>query len=248
MSDLLGTVARAISVLRVVAEAKSSVGVKEVSQLLDLPMATTHRLLDLLSREGFIERNSNSRRYTAGPEFFRVSNLVVRKASSASVVQPVLDQITESSSETSVFAAYVDSKQQVAFIGKSDSPQPLRLRVSLFLPLPLEWDAITIAILAQLTPDLQDRALAALRKSMAQRALKKSAIEEQLLALKETGYASTLSAYFPEAVVIAAPLALPPGNAIGSIAMLVPKLRFRRTRQSEYGDMLRMASRRLIGS
>jgi DNA-binding IclR family transcriptional regulator len=54
MSDALGTVARTLSVLRIVAEAKTSVGVKDVADALQLPMSTSHRLLDLLLGAGFV--------------------------------------------------------------------------------------------------------------------------------------------------------------------------------------------------
>ena len=55
MSDALGTVARTLSVLRIVAEAKTSVGVKDVADALQLPMSTSHRLLDLLLGEGSLD-------------------------------------------------------------------------------------------------------------------------------------------------------------------------------------------------
>ena len=79
MTEALGTVARTLSVLRVVAEAKGTVGVKDVADALGLPMSTSHRLLDLLLEAGFVQKEQIKRRYAIGSDFFRLANLIAHK-------------------------------------------------------------------------------------------------------------------------------------------------------------------------
>ena len=121
MTETLGTVARTLSVLRVVAEAKGSVGVKDVADALGLPMSTSHRLLDLLLEAGFVQKEKVKRRYVIGSELFRLANLVAHKTSYASLVQPLLDELARETGETALFAAYLPAQHCVAYAAKSDS-------------------------------------------------------------------------------------------------------------------------------
>ena len=146
MTETLGTVARTLSVLRVVAEAKGTVGVKDVADALGLPMSTSHRLLDLLLEAGFVQKEQIKRRYAIGSEFFRLANLIAHKTSYASLVQPILDELARETGETALFAAYLPAQHCVAYAAKSDSPNSLRFRIDLFQKLPLEWGSTGLAV------------------------------------------------------------------------------------------------------
>ena len=136
MTEALGTVARTLSVLRVVAEAKGTVGVKDVADALGLPMSTSHRLLDLLLEAGFVQKEQIKRRYAIGSEFFRLANLIAHKTSYASLVQPILDELARETGETAMFASYVPARHCISYAAKSDSPNSLRFRIELFQETP----------------------------------------------------------------------------------------------------------------
>ena len=56
-----GTVARVTMLLRVLAEAKGPASLTDISERMKLPVSTTHRLLNLLLDQGFVERGRGSR-------------------------------------------------------------------------------------------------------------------------------------------------------------------------------------------
>ena len=138
MKETVGTVARALAVLSAVAESEGSVGVKDIAVALDLPMSTSHRLLDLLLDVGFVQKEKQQRRYAIGPEFFRLANLVTHKTSLASRLQPVLDELTKETGETAIFAAYLPAELKATYVAMSNSPNSLRFRIDLFQKTPLE--------------------------------------------------------------------------------------------------------------
>jgi DNA-binding IclR family transcriptional regulator len=248
MTETIGTVARTLSVLRVVAEAKGSVGVKDVADALQLPMSTSHRLLDLLLEAGFVEKEMVKRRYAVGAEFFRLANLVTHKTSLATRVQPLLDELARQTGETALFGAYLAGPQAMAYAAKSDSPQPLRFRIDLFQQAPLEWGATGIAILAFLPEQVQAEVLAHARPSpVTGRRLARAAFLERLAEVRRDGSAVTEGEKLPDSIGIAVPLETTPGNVVGSIALTVPKVRFARAKTKGYVDLLRRAAARFSG-
>jgi DNA-binding IclR family transcriptional regulator len=246
MSDALGTVARTLSILRIIAEAKTSVGVKDVADALQLPMSTSHRLLDLLLGEGFVQKDVARRRYAIGSELSRLANLVSAKISFSSLVQPLLDELTRETGETALFATYLPAQHAMTYTAKSDSPQPLRYRINLHEHLPLEWGATGLAILAFLPEEIQTEVFAASQPSPASgRRLTRKAFYERLQIVKQDGFAVTESEKLPDSIGIAAPIETAPGHVIGSIGFTIPKVRFSRNKQKLFSELVRSASARI---
>jgi len=246
MSDALGTVARTLSVLRIVAEAKTSVGVKDVADALQLPMSTSHRLLDLLLGAGFVQKDVARRRYAIGSELSRLANLVSAKTSFSSLVQPLLDELTKETGETTLFATYLPAQRAITFTAKSDSPQPLRYRINLHEHLPLEWGATGLAILAFLSEDIQAEVFSTSQTSpITGRRLTRKAFYERLEIVKRDGFAVTESEKLPDSIGIAAPIETSPRHVIGSIGFTIPKVRFSRNKQKTFSDLVCRASARI---
>jgi DNA-binding IclR family transcriptional regulator len=243
MSEQIGTVARALSVLRVIAEAKAQVGVKEVSDALALPMSTSHRLLDLLAEAGFVEKEKIRRRYGVGSEFFRLANLVTQKVSIPSLVQPLLNELTAKTGETALYTSYLSAHHTAAYAAKCDSPHSLRFRISLHVEMPLEWGATGLAILAFLPEDVQGDVFARARPSpVSGRKLAREAFFKRIATVRRDGFAVTEGEKLPDSIGIAAPLETIPGSVVGSIALTIPKIRFERAKARYYGDLVRRAA------
>ncbi len=248
MTEPLGTVARTLSVLRVVAEAKGSVGVKDVSDALGLPMSTSHRLLDLLLEAGFVQKERVKRRYAIGSEFFRLANLVAHKASYASLLQPLLDELARETGETALLATHLPAQHCVAYAAKSDSPDSLRFRIDLFQQTPLEWGSTGLAILAFLPEEEQAAAFTRARPSpVTGRRLTRAAFAERLATVRRNGFAISEGEKLPDSVGIAVPLEAMPGDIVGSLALMIPKVRFSPSKTRGYVQLLRRAAARFSG-
>jgi DNA-binding IclR family transcriptional regulator len=248
MTEALGTVARTLSVLRVVAEAKGSVGVKDVADALGLPMSTSHRLLDLLLEAGFVQKDKAKRRYAIGSELLRLANLVTHKASYAALVQPILDELARETGESAIFASYVPARHCISYAAKSDSPNSLRFRIELFQETPLEWGSTGLAVLAFLTEEEQAAAFArAMPSPVTGRRLTRAAFAERLAVVRRNGYAFTEGEKLPDSVGIAVPLEAIPGEIVGSLALTLPKVRFAQSRTRGYVHLLRRAQARFSG-
>jgi DNA-binding IclR family transcriptional regulator len=248
MTEITGTVARTLSVLRVVAEARGSVGVKDVAQALQLPMSTSHRLLDMLLEAGFVQKERARRRYAIGSEYFRLANLIAHKSSFASLIQPLLDELAKETGETALFTVYLPGQRGAAYAAKSDSPNSLRYRIDLFRQLPLEWGATGLAILAFLPGQEQAAVCEHLRPSpMTGRSMTQAAFWERLEIVRRQGFAVTEEERLPDSVGVAVPLEATPGELIGSLGLTIPKLRFVRARTKPYVQLLQRTAVRFSG-
>lgn len=239
MTDSPSTIVRAMSVLRVVADGSGSVGVKDVSDALGLPMSTSHRLLDLLVESGFVEKDRKQRRYNVGLEFFRLAQIVTQKTSLSSLLQPILDDLAAATGETAIFAAYLASEACMTYAAKSDSPHVLRFRISLSTHLPLEWGASGLAILAYLPAAVKARVLEKSRPSpVAGTRLTSDELDARLDAVRQRGYAISRSEKLPDSVGVAAPLRSTLGKVLGSVALTIPTIRFAPEKTDQYAELL----------
>jgi DNA-binding IclR family transcriptional regulator len=240
VAETLGTVARALSVLTVLAESKDAVGVKDIASALDLPMSTSHRLLDLLQEGGFVQKDAQRRRYTVGMEFLRLANLVTQRIPFSTAVQPVLDRITKETGETTIYAEYLPTTRAVMYSAKADSTHALRFRITLFQESPVEWGASGQAILAFLPAEVQKDVQTASRPSpLSKQRLSRTAFFERIEFVRKNGYAISEGEKLPDSIGIAVPVLLGADQIGGSITLTIPKVRFARARLAGYIDLLR---------
>lgn len=236
----MGTVARAMSVLTFMAESKDLVGVKDVAAALDLPMSSSHRLLELLQEAGFVDKDQGRRRYTIGMEFVRIANLVSQRTSYAAAIQPVLERITKETGETTMYAEYIPSKRMVMYAAKSDSPQSLRFRIDLFQEVPVEWGASGCAILAFLPPDVQAEIQAAGRPSpVTKKRMPKAVFFDRMKAIRRNGYATSEGEKLADSCGVAVPVMFGADQVTASITLTVPKVRYIRSQLSDYVALLK---------
>jgi DNA-binding IclR family transcriptional regulator len=244
MSETPGTIERVLSLLTLIAESRRSMGVKDVSDALQLPMSTSHRLLDLLLEAGFVEKDEARRRYSIGLEFFRLASLVTQKTSYPELIQPILGQITAKTGETSIYTTYLSAQRATMYSAKSDSSDSLRFRITLFQQMPLEWGASSLAILSYLPADIQEEAFANTNPSpTGRKRLSRAAFFERIETVRRSGFAFTESEKLLDSIGIAAPVMIAEANVVGSIALTIPKVRFVQSKLEPYATIVKQSAK-----
>ncbi len=245
-ADTSGTVARTLAVLTVMAESGGSVGVTDVATALDLPMSTSHRLLDLLRGAGFVERDAAQRRYRLGLQFLRVANLVTQNTSFARLCQPTLERIMEETGETALYCEYLADQHMVVYAAKSDSTHSLRYRITLFDPAPVECGASGLAILSFLPSPVRERVCATPRPSpLSGKRLSSSALADQIKTTRHKGFALSSGEKLPDSIGIAVPVRMSGERPIGSLTLTIPESRFARSKLKAYVALLSQEARLL---
>lgn len=224
--ETLGTVQRVVHVLRHVAEAGETT-IKDISATLGLVPSTCHRMLDLLSRDGLVERNPAARSYGVGPEFFRLAALVHSKHDTRTLARPFLQQIVDTCDETAILSLYVPAERRMIFADKVDSSQLLRYQLPMNKLLPLLWGASSRAILAFLPADEVERIYAISESAPAsgEKRPPHDLLLTELALVRERRYAITRGQKVVGALGINAPVFGVTGSVIGSIGVTMPEQR-----------------------
>jgi len=91
---------RAFRILDVLAEADRELGATEVAERLRLHKSTTHRLLVILERQRFIEKNTDNAKYRLGWRLFELGALAVSRLDLYSLARPYVSRLMEQTGET----------------------------------------------------------------------------------------------------------------------------------------------------
>lgn len=237
--DALGPVARALHLLRALAEADEPRSATELAAMVGLPTSTTHRLLQLLREHAMVELDQVGRRYRPGLEYYRLGALVVAKQPIAETARPFMQAIVEHADESCLLGLYLPQTHKMTFAEQVESSHALRFTIPMHVPIELVWGCSGRVILAHLP---EDEVVAALQAAGPSPVLgtpppKRKAFASDLAAIRERGWDFTRGEKIPESVGLAAPVFTARG-VIGSLSLTIPAARFVEDRREGLGELL----------
>ena len=147
----VGTLARGLDILELLAAEGPELTQKEISERLALPVPTVHRLTKLLLERGWLVRDASSRRLRLGLGVARLLPALLSGLSLPELARDHLRAMAEQSGET-VNLAVLDGGEVVYLVSESGS-RLLTLRSSVGLRLPVHCTALGKCLLAQLPAD-----------------------------------------------------------------------------------------------
>lgn len=115
---------RALNLITAIAETSRPLSAPELSEMLDLPKPTVHRLCQKLEGEGYLIREPGGKKYTVGPRLFGLGLGIVRSGLSAER-HAILTNLVDDIGETCNFTAPV--RDEVYYIDRVEARWPLRL-------------------------------------------------------------------------------------------------------------------------
>ena len=128
------TVDKALNLLKYFSIENPEWGLSDLARTAGMDKATTLRMLQVLSRHGFLAQNSRTRRFALGVAPLNLAK--VREATNplSSVVDPVLHKIMERTQETA--HASLGSVREIVPVGISEPQRNTRVFVDPARPLP----------------------------------------------------------------------------------------------------------------
>lgn len=125
----LRTLERGLAVLELLGTADSGCPVSEVAQRLQLPMGTTHRLLQTLLHVGYVEQDPRTRRYQLGLKILELRGATVGAMRMAAEARPLLRDLMQRTGLRAHLAVYRGGS--VVYIDRVDNPTSLTQYVPL---------------------------------------------------------------------------------------------------------------------
>ena len=221
--------------LRAVTERDSDATLSEIAAIVDLPRPTVHRLLELLAAECLVEQDPVTRLWRPGTDLSRLGALAMSRRDVVAEARPVMRRLVETSRETCLLGIYVAAKQQMTFAAETPSPEPLSYRIELNTLLPVVWGASGLAILAYLPDDEIDAILAnqAVASPVSGAELDTDRVRRDIKRIRVRGYAATRAQKIAGSRGIASPVLDARGQALGSICLTIPEMRYRAARAAD---------------
>ncbi|WP_170422971.1 IclR family transcriptional regulator [Ruegeria arenilitoris] len=114
---------RALGVLTSVARLERA-ALSDLAREVDVPTATTHRILTTLQKHGFVAFDDERQEWMIGIEAYRTGASFLRRNSVIEIGRPILRRLMQDSGETANLA--VPDGAEVVFVGQVETPNPIR--------------------------------------------------------------------------------------------------------------------------
>ena len=226
-SSTVGTVARVISVLKILAESPEPVALQDVAQRAGLAPSSAHRLLGLLIESSMVEKDGKARRYGIGREFSRMAALVSARLNLAQQAMPYLRRLAAICDEVSILGVYHPAERIMSFAARVDGSNPLAYRINLHQPLPVYWGSSGLAILAYLPIEVRRLIASEAGVSLTDgsQPMEPGEMEVRLEAVRAQGFIVSYGEKLPGAVGTSAPV-FDAHGILGSLTITMPQFRY----------------------
>ncbi|MGG2199872.1 IclR family transcriptional regulator [Paenibacillus validus] len=233
---MCGVISKAIQILDVLVPqgSEKEMSVTEISRELGMPVQSVHRILNSLSRHGFVAQNKKTKKYKLGLCVMKYGFLMWDSLMLRSLARPFMEELSQKTKE-SVYLATRENTEGV-YIDSIDSPQMLKISEPIGLRLPLFVGASNRVILAYLSKKVQDTLLMNVDWDKTPSLIRLSAdyIMKDLEVIRARGYAMTSGEATEGTTGIGAPIFSFENTVIGSLNVAGPSLRFTPEKMETY--------------
>lgn len=123
-SGQVQSLTRALAILNAVSESHDGMGLTDISQMVNLPTSTSHRLLTTLESEGFVRFDAAQSLWQIGIRAFIVGNAFTRTRDVVAIARPFMRRLMEEAGET--VNLYVEDSGEAICMGQVESRQMMR--------------------------------------------------------------------------------------------------------------------------
>ncbi|GAF63896.1 putative transcriptional regulator [Bacillus sp. TS-2] len=125
MKNIVQSVERALQLIEIVAKNHNGLSIKEISDHLDLPKSTVHRLLATLLQKKYIRQDARTKDYFAGYQILSLAGELSRSMDVRQVARPFIEKLSAVTNE--VIHLCIRDHHEVVYIDKVESNQTITM-------------------------------------------------------------------------------------------------------------------------
>lgn len=212
------TVERAVRILRVMSDGTKA-RLTDIAEAAGLDKATTLRLLEALLRDGFVERNAQTKQFTLGPELMVLGAAALKRFDPRPLVRPSLMRLTGAFEDSIVLS--IPSGVESLCIDVEEGRYPIRANyLTVGSRRPLGVGAGSLALLAWM-PDAEREAVLDIMAGQLGRypRITTALLKERIAHAREHGYAVLLDVVVERMGGIAMPILGADGRPVAAISI-----------------------------
>jgi DNA-binding IclR family transcriptional regulator len=224
-STKLNTIGKAISVFETIQSAKQPLSIKEISEAVGLNKSSLHHHIKTLTEFGYLQQNSETRKYDIGLNLVRVGQAYLQRLDVRERGHVFLEELSKQLNQT-VHMLVLDHNEAV-YVDKVDvNHQPGALHCSSYVG--LRTDVYSTASGKVLLSNLESGSLEKVLKSIKTHAITQhtetriSEIKKELVITKERGYGLDLQEHSLGLQCIAVPILNLHSQCVAAISVSCP--------------------------
>lgn len=233
------TLSKGLSILEALAEAKSSIGVTDLSKSLNLTKSNTFRLLQSLSLLGYVRQNPD-KTYAATLKTWQVGRKLLDNLNLRDLAGPELKYLSGETGETIYLA--VPEDLAVVYIDKRDSSKPIRSWNPVGGSAPIHCVATGKAILAKNYDALRPQLSGRLTRHTDLTITNLSDMDADVADTLRRGYAFDRGEFRDRILSFGAAVCLPTGEAIAALGVSLPDVNMPDKGQDWLGSLVAHAA------
>ena len=219
------TADRAVQLLLLYNESRTTLTAAEVADHLGLSRSTTYRYLQSLRASGLLEEDTVTASFRLGPRIFALARVARKGLGLSELAVPMMRDLVTETGETVLLTCR--SGSDVICVEREESTQHLRLSYERGHVLPVHAGASAVILLAWLEPAELDKILAetALNQFTASTITDPNILRARLSEIRKLGYAVTFGERDPGVVGIAAPVWNEKKRVAAGLSVVIPSHR-----------------------
>ncbi len=241
-------VERALQILNCFDDAHPERNLTEISQIVDLHKATTHRIVTTLVNNSYLERTPDNQKYRLGLRLADLGFKVISRMDLRREALPVMNELVRKWDETVDLSIF--DHGEVLYIDVLKGNRVLQIAAAVGQRLPAYCTASGKVFLSLLAPEELDQFLSLPMQSFTPKTITSpDALRSQLVEVRAKGYAIDDQGTELDILAVSAPILNKSGKAVAAVSIPCPTNRMTPERLSEITESLlagtRSISRRL---
>jgi len=231
------SVENAFSLLEALADNGLELGIVEICKKIALPKGTVHRLLGTLKKLGYIEQNSQNRKYYLTVKIFRLGTAVTDKIGLVQII-PFMKELSQQFNETLNLA--ILNRDEITYLYSVGSDNTLKLDLKIGSNQPAYCAAVGKVLLAYLSEQEIDDYLrrVKLKSYTPYTIVSKEYLKKDLKLIRERGYSFVNEEYMQGVSCVAVPLKDQQEKVCAGLSFSVPTVRMDKEKLPQLIDSL----------
>ncbi len=219
------TIQRVLSLVSFMAQTEQSVGLQAISQTLNVPKSTAHRLCSVLESQGYLQKDYDGRKYVPGPAMREIAMGVLSGAAFHLERHAILQGLSEDLGETCNLA-YPDGSSMV-YADRVETKWPLRLQFPVGSKVPLHCTASGKMYLATLDDKRQRKLLSLLpwKCCTSLTITDPMKLLQELAEVKANDFATDRGELVEGMIAVAVPIRDQSRGVVGTVSVQAPEIR-----------------------
>ncbi|MCU9613060.1 IclR family transcriptional regulator [Caldibacillus lycopersici] len=220
------SVERALTILELLKENLSGLGITEIARDLAISKSTVHRLIQSLEKFGFVKQDVQTSKYLLGLKLVEFSDVILNSLDIRAVARPYLDEVAHEIKET--IHLVVVENDELVYIDKMESPHSIRMYSRIGRRAPFYCTGVGKAILAYLPDCDKNRIMEkeSFKKYTEYTITSKEELQQHLQDIQLRGYSIDNQEHELGIRCVAAPIFNHENRVIAGISITAPIYRF----------------------